>query len=135
MKVQHYKKVAPIRVEEIERVAEGMTIRRVISGVDGATNFTMDVFEIQPGGHSGFHLHPWEHEIFVIRGQGAVTGAKGATPFGEGSVIFIPPGEPHEFRNNGDAVVEFVCLIPQAALTAYYMERIRPFTPPERGLP
>lgn len=129
MKVQHYQAVAPIRVEDIERAAQGVTIRRVISEVDGATNFTMDVFEIQSGGHSSFHTHPWEHEVFVIGGQGTVVGPQGETPFREGDVIFIAPEEPHQFANPGSAPVEFVCLIPRAALTAYYMERIRPYSP------
>lgn len=133
MKVQHYKMVTPISVEAIERAAEGVTMRRVISEVDGATNFTMDIFEIQTGGHSGFHTHPWEHEVFVIRGQGVVAGAEGETPFKEGNVIFVAPEEPHQFRNSGSSPVEFVCLIPRAALTAYYLERIHPYAPPEKA--
>ena len=126
MKVQHYTEVAPISVEEIEQATQGLTIRRVISGVDGATDFTMDVFEIRPGGYSAFHTHPWEHQVFVVRGAGVLIGAAGETPFGEGDVIFISPDEPHQFRNTGSSPVEFVCLIPEAALTAYYLERTQP---------
>lgn len=126
MKVQHYAAVAPIQVEEIEQAAHGMTIRRVISAVDGATDFTMDVFEIRPGGHSAFHAHPWEHQVFVVRGSGILVGEEGETPFGEGDVIFVAPNEPHQFRNAGTVPVEFVCLIPKAALTAYYLERTQP---------
>jgi quercetin dioxygenase-like cupin family protein len=133
MKVQHYRAARPIRVEEIERTSGGVVYRRVISEVDGAANFTMDIFEIAPGGHSGFHVHPWEHEVFVIRGRGVVVGPDGEAPFGEGDVIFIPPDEPHQFRNAGDIPVEFICLIPQAALTAYYLEHMRPYTPADRA--
>ena len=132
MKVQHYTAVAPIPVEDIEQATQGLTIRRVISGVDGATDFTMDVFEIRPGGHSAFHVHPWEHQVFVIRGTGVLVGAEGETPFGEGDVIFVPPDEPHQFRNAGSIPVEFVCLIPKAALTAYYLDRAQP-TAAEQG--
>ncbi len=122
MKVQHYSQVAPIPVEEIEQATQGLTIRRVISAVDGATNFTMDIFEIGPGCHSEFHVHPWEHEVFVIRGEGVLGGEGSETPFGPGDVIFISPNEPHQFRNMGNNTIEFVCLVPQAALTAYYMD-------------
>lgn len=125
MKVQHYTAVAPIPVEEIEQATQGLTIRRVISAVDGATDFTMDIFEIRPGGHSAFHAHPWEHEVFVICGDGVLVGAGDETPFGAGDVIFIPSNEPHQFRNAGDDPIEFVCLIPQAALTAYYLDRTK----------
>ncbi len=123
MKVQHYAAVAPIPVEDIEQAAQGLTIRRVISAVDGATDFTMDVFEIRPGGYSALHAHPWEHQVFVIRGTGVLVGAEGETPFGAGDVIFVAPGEPHQFRNAGSDTIEFVCLIPKAALTAYHLER------------
>ncbi len=122
MKVQHYSAVAPIAVEEIEQATQGLTIRRVISAVDGATDFTMEIFEIRPGGYSAFHAHPWEHQVFVIKGDGVVAGEQDETPFDAGDVIFISPNEPHQFRNTGDDTVEFVCLVPQAALTAYYMD-------------
>jgi quercetin dioxygenase-like cupin family protein len=122
MKVQHYSDVSPIPVEEIEEATQGLTIRRVISAVDGATDFTMDIFEIRPDGHSAFHVHPWEHQVFVIHGEGVLVGAEDETPFGTGDVIFIAPNEPHQFRNTGNDTIEFVCLVPQAALTAYYLD-------------
>jgi len=36
-------------------------------------------------------------------------------------VIFIAPNEPHQLVNDGDVLVEVVCLIPKAALAAYYI--------------
>jgi quercetin dioxygenase-like cupin family protein len=95
----------------------------VISDVDGATEFTMDVFEIDQGGHSAFHEHDWEHQIFVLNGQGTLVGSDRPVPFKQGDVIFIAPGEPHQIVNEGEALVEFVCLNPKAALTAYYIGR------------
>jgi len=123
MKVEHYRDIDPLPVEGIEEATEGLTIRRVISEVDGATEFTMDVFEIEPGGHSAFHEHPWEHQIFVLTGEGTLNGPEEPVPFKPGDVIFIAPGEPHQIVNDGDTLVEFVCLIPKAALTAYYIDR------------
>jgi quercetin dioxygenase-like cupin family protein len=123
MKVQHYREVDPLSVEGIEEATQGLTIRRVISDVDGATEFTMDVFEIEPGGHSAFHVHDWEHQIFVLGGQGTLVGSDASVPFAPGDVIYIAPGEPHQIVNDGDTLVEFVCLIPKAALTAYYLAR------------
>jgi mannose-6-phosphate isomerase-like protein (cupin superfamily) len=70
----------------------------VISDVDGATEFTMDVFEIDQGGHSAFHEHDWEHQIFVLNGQGTLVGSDRPVPFKQGDVIFIAPGEPHQNR-------------------------------------
>ena len=133
MKVQHYKEVIPIQVEEMERTVDGLTLRRVISEVDGATNFVMDIFELQPGVVSSMHSHPWEHEGFIIHGQGALVGPDGEAPLNKGDVLFVPAGEPHQICNTGDGSMEFVCVIPQAALTAYYLERIQYHTPFERA--
>jgi quercetin dioxygenase-like cupin family protein len=121
MKVQHYRDVATLPVEGIEEATQGVAIRRVISDVDGATDFTMDVFEIEPGGHSTRHQHPWEHQVFVVSGTGMVTGDMEPASFGPGDVIFVPADEPHHFVNDGAAQVVFVCSIPKAALTAYYL--------------
>ena len=129
MKVQHYKAVQPIRADEIERATTGVTIRRLISEVDGAGSYTLDIFEVEPNGHSTFHAHAWEHHGYVIRGQGVLVGPAGETPIREGDVLYIPPEEPHQFRNTGDSPLEMICLLPQVALTAYYMERINADAP------
>jgi quercetin dioxygenase-like cupin family protein len=123
MKVQHYGEIAPLSVAGIEETTQGLTIRRVIDEVDGAGDFMMDIFEIEAGGWTGLHQHPWEHQVFVVTGEGEVTGPPGTTPFGPGQVIFIAPDEEHQFRNTGAGAVLFVCSIPKAALTAYYLEQ------------
>jgi quercetin dioxygenase-like cupin family protein len=121
MKIQHYTAFEPIDASEIEKAFEGVTMRRVISEVDGAENFTMDVFEIAPGGHTAYHSHPWEHENFVISGHGVCRDAEGDRPFREGDVLYIAPNEFHQVRNTGATPLLMVCVIPKAALTAYYL--------------
>jgi mannose-6-phosphate isomerase-like protein (cupin superfamily) len=59
----------------------------------------------------------------VVTGEGEVTGPTETTRFGPGQVIFIAPDEEHQFRNTGPGAVLFVCSIPKAALTAYYLEQ------------
>jgi quercetin dioxygenase-like cupin family protein len=123
MKVQHYREIAPLSVAGIEETTQGLTIRRVIDQVDGARDFLMDVFEIESGGWTEMHEHPWEHQVFVVSGEGEVTGPDETTIFVPGQVIFIAPDEKHQFRNTGTDPVLFVCSIPKAALTAYYLEQ------------
>jgi len=41
-----------------------------------------------------------------------VVSEQGATPIGEGSVIFIAPNEHHCFVNNGSEPLRFICVIP-----------------------
>ncbi len=92
--------------------AEGVGLRWVISKSDGAPNFAMRVVEVQPGRATPLHKHAWEHEVFVIEGQGVVRGNEGDRPIQYGSVIFMPCNETHQFVNQGSEVLRFLCLIP-----------------------
>jgi quercetin dioxygenase-like cupin family protein len=95
-----------------EEGASGLTVRWVISEDDGASNFSMRVFDIEPGGCSPLHDHPWEHEVFVLKGEGALMRGEEVVPIGAGDVIFIAPGERHQLRNPSEGNLEFICLIP-----------------------
>lgn len=109
MKVCSYLAIKP--VQELP----GVTKREVITAKDGAPNFCMRIFEVEPGSSSPSHSHPWEHEIFVLAGEGVVVGEKGETEIARDTVIFIPPGEHHCLVNKGSGLLRFVCLIPLAA--------------------
>ncbi len=90
----------------------GVFKRDIITAGDGAPNFCMRVFEVEPGSSTPSHAHGWEHEVFVLAGEGVVEGAKGKTPIGTGSVVFIAPNEHHCFINTGGETLRFICLIP-----------------------
>jgi len=87
--------------------------KRVVIGPDeGAPNFIMRVFEVAPGLTSPDHAHPWEHEVFILDGEGAARDEDGKeTPFGEGSTLFLPAGEKHCLINRGRDVLRFICII------------------------
>lgn len=91
----------------------GVFKREVITAEDGAPNFCMRVFEVEPGSSTPSHAHDWEHEVFVLSGEGVVVGAEGETPVGAGSVVFVAPNEHHCFVNTGGETLRFVCLIPR----------------------
>ena len=102
-------------VKEEER-SEGVKKRVVIGKPDGAHNFIMRVFEVEPGFSSSFHEHSWEHEIFVIKGEAHIrNGREEKIPIREGNVIFIPPFEKHCMENHSNEVFRFICLIPSDA--------------------
>ena len=104
MKVANYLDTKP--VQEIP----GVSMREVISAEDGASNFCMRVFEVEPGSSTNPHSHWWEHEVFVVSGRGLVVGEQRETQIGEGSVIFIAPEEHHYFVNNGNETLKYVLL-------------------------
>ena len=95
-----------------EANAAGIAVRWLITQKDGAPNFSMRVIEVEPGGYSPFHNHPWEHEVFILKGSGVLVQENQETPFSEGDVIFIPPSEQHQLKNTAEQMLEFICLIP-----------------------
>jgi len=87
-------------------------VRWLISDKDGAKNFAMRLFEIQPGGYTPLHQHDWEHEVFVYEGEGETRDKKNRKPFKQGDVFFVPPMEWHQFVNKNDKPLKILCLIP-----------------------
>jgi len=111
MRVFSYHEVESKKAEE---GAKGLSVRWLITKEMGAENFAMRLFEMKPDGYSPRHSHPWEHEVYVLEGEGVVYGGGEEKRFEAGDVIFIPPNEEHQLINTGDKVVRFLCLIPYA---------------------
>ena len=108
MKVSKYLDAKPI--QELP----GVVKREVINADDGAPNFCMRVFEVEPGASTPSHSHPWEHEVFILSGRGVVVDGEGKeTEIAKDSVIFIPSNEHHCTVNNGNEPLRFICLIPR----------------------
>jgi len=110
-----------VRYTEVERQAvkvegaEGVHIRWLISKKDGAENIAMRMFELEPGGLTPLHTHPHEHEVFIVEGRGVFVCGEREYEFDSGYVIFVPGGTRHRFRNTGESVLKFLCIIPASA--------------------
>jgi quercetin dioxygenase-like cupin family protein len=61
---------------------KGATKQVPVGVADGAPNFSLRVFTLEPGGHTPYHNHPWEHENYVLSGRGVIR-----TEDGSGSKI------------------------------------------------
>jgi len=90
--------------------ASGTYIKWVFSPKDGAPNFSMRLFRVEAGGKIPEHSHPWEHEILVLRGRGRIRIGSEEFEVGEGSAIYVPPNEPHEYLAHEEML--FLCMIP-----------------------
>jgi quercetin dioxygenase-like cupin family protein len=92
--------------------ASRVKVRWLITKEMGAENFAMRVFEVEPDGYSPLHKHAWEHEVFILEGEGQLFDGKKATSFRAGDVVFAPSDEMHQFKNSGKVLLRFICLIP-----------------------
>ena len=95
--------------------AVGCQVRWLVGVEDDAPNFAMRQFEVAPGGHTPRHRHPYEHEVYVLAGDGVVQGDGRDHPLRAGDVVLVHPDEVHQFRNTGQSVLRFLCLIPNSA--------------------
>ncbi len=109
-KVAHFSEVEASEV--VEAGAKGTKIRWLISKEDGAPNFAMRLFEVEPGGRTPLHSHPWEHEVFILDGKCKLVLGDEEKILEAGYAIYIPPNLKHTFLNAGERILRFLCLIP-----------------------
>jgi quercetin dioxygenase-like cupin family protein len=108
------RKYSDIEAQDVKiEGAAGVKIRVIISEDDGAPNFLMRRFTIEPGGCTPYHTHSWEHEIYVLSGTGEVRQGDDAIELSKGTVILVIPDEEHNFVNTGTGPLDFLCLIPK----------------------
>ena len=109
-------KIQPIKAHPQDVVmmegAVGARMRMLIGPAEGADNFHMRHFEVEPEGCTPHHQHDYEHEILVFRGEGTARTESGDRPIKAGDVIYVPPNETHQFCNSSNEPIEFICLIP-----------------------
>lgn len=110
MKVFNYETVTAENVKEVD--ASKVKVRWLITKELGAPNFAMRLFEVEPNGYSPLHTHPWEHEVFILEGDGVLSDGKKSTPLKPNDVVFTLPDEWHQFKNTGKKTLKFLCLIP-----------------------
>ena len=114
-KVVQYSDVRADAVPDLE----GVTVRWVISKDDGAPHFAMRVFELQQGSCSPQHAHWWEHEVFILDGEGVLWTEQGEHPLQAGTVVYVPGNLEHQFRNKGEGILRFICLVPHPELEGW----------------
>jgi len=95
-----------------EQGIKDVKLRWLISKKDGAENFAMRLFEIKAGGYTPLHQHDWEHEVFILDGNGVTRDKTSEEGFKKGDVIFVPAMDWHQFANTGKETLKFLCLIP-----------------------
>lgn len=106
MKIQNYRDVAGMEA------APGVVMHVVAGPAEGAPTYVMRVFEVEPGCGTPHHAHPWEHELFLVAGEGMMVSGEERTPLQPGDAITVLPDELHSFRNAGEGPMTLVCTVP-----------------------
>ena len=110
MKITHLNEC---ETQPIDMIGVVGAIKQVPLGkADGAPNFSIRVFTLEPGGHTPHHIHESEHLNYILEGNGEVM--EGDTPrsISKGDFILIKPLEKHQYRNTGETPLVFMCIVP-----------------------
>ena len=55
-----------------------------------------------PGEGPALHLHPYAELFFTLEGEATFSDGTNERKVGAGSVVIVPPEQPHSFVNSGD---------------------------------
>jgi quercetin dioxygenase-like cupin family protein len=99
----------PLSGEGIEKVVK----RLLVGPADGWQGWALRLFELQPGGHTPRHVHPWPHIDYITRGRGMLHLDGVDHAVAEGSFAFVPAGATHQFSNAGADTFAFLCIVPE----------------------
>jgi len=106
------------KVEKVRMTMEGAsgTWKQIpLAKADGVPAYSLRVFTIEPGGHTPYHGHPFEHMNYIIDGEGALVDSEGKEqPVQKGDFALVLPGEVHQYKNTAaDRPLVMICLVPK----------------------
>jgi quercetin dioxygenase-like cupin family protein len=90
----------------------GVTETWLIGKAEGAKNFALRYYEVEPYGFSQEESHEHDHGIIILHGEGEVQLKDKTVAVEAGDVIYILPNERHQLRNRGEEPLGFFCIIP-----------------------
>jgi quercetin dioxygenase-like cupin family protein len=92
--------------------AEGLSKGVLLDESDGAPNFAMRRFELEPGAEVPRHTNAVEHEQYVLAGEYVVGIGDEERVVSPGDALLIPAGVEHWYRNEGGEPGAFLCAVP-----------------------
>jgi quercetin dioxygenase-like cupin family protein len=90
----------------------GVTVRWLVSELDETPRYALRLYEMERGCVTTAHTHYWEHQVFVLSGQGTILAGQDEAQIEEGDMVYIPPGERHQFINRGRKPLRFLLALP-----------------------
>ncbi|NOZ49700.1 MAG: cupin domain-containing protein [Chloroflexi bacterium] len=88
--------------------AQGLSLTRLYQNPQ---HFTFQLAQIEPGGVSKRHQHPWEQVNWVVSGRGRVETDGGMIPISAGDCVVIPGEVTHAIANPGDVPLLLVAVL------------------------
>ncbi len=99
--------------KEIESdLVKNAFMKVLVSKEEGWEDHVMRVMEVEEGGYTPKHKHPWPHINYMIEGVGELMINGEINNVEAGSYAFVPQDTIHQFRNIGKETFKFICIVP-----------------------
>jgi quercetin dioxygenase-like cupin family protein len=95
-------------------------------GGNAAIQSSTIVYEIEPGGHLGWHTDATEETQYILSGIGELQMEDGSHRVGPGSVFALPPNVRHDLANVGTETLRAVAFFAAAMFTQTFDEVMLP---------
>ena len=90
---------------------KGVEVRYLIVEEFGAPGFELRYFELQKGAVTSDDRHDYEHEVFVLKGEGKLELEGDEYDLKEGDALLIEPNERHRLKQAGERPFGFLCIV------------------------
>ncbi len=106
----HNADMKPVELEG----TNGASMAVMIGREHNAPHFALRSISVEPGGNTPKHQHDYEHEVFVVSGEGSVLLEGEYHPIKSGDTILVPANELHQFKSSSELEepLNFLCLVP-----------------------
>ena len=88
-------------------------VRYLIDKRKDSNHFSLRLHTVEKNGHTPLDQHEYEHQVYILRGQGFLKEEKSGPALRdlrEGDSIFIPSNAVHQFMNERDEPLVFLCV-------------------------
>lgn len=92
--------------------ADGLSKAVLLDESDGAPNFAIRRFTLEPGASVPKHTNEVEHEQYVLAGEYTVGIGEEEYTVAAGDSLLIPARTVHWYRNDGELEGAFLCAVP-----------------------
>ena len=106
---EHQIVAKPMDSPEVKNAA----MKVLVGAQEGWTDHVLRIIELGPGGYSPRHKHDWPHINYMVDGSGVLYIDGREHTVEKGAYAYVPANADHQFRNTGDGVFRFICIVPK----------------------
>lgn len=93
--------------------AQDASMKVLVGKDEGWESHVMREVTVEVNGFTPKHSHPWPHINYFLEGTGELMIDGKVTKVEVGSYSYVPSNALHQFRNKGEGIFKFICIVPK----------------------